>query len=150
MARRRREPPAVREAQSIKRRCVVLKRISVMLAVLLLLAALPDRAGAQTYTLRWADEFDGAAGSAPDQAKWGYDIGGNGWGNNELETYTSRTQNAFLDGDGHLIIKLIKETLTGPDGIRRDYTSARLLTRGKFTQRYGRIEARVRVPFGPG
>ena len=107
-------------------------------------------AGAQSYTLRWADEFDGAAGTVPDQAKWNYDVGGNGWGNNELETYTRRSDNAFLDGDGHLIIKLIKETFTGQDGIRRDYTSARLLTKDKFTQRYGRIEARIKVPFGQG
>ena len=128
----------------------MLKRIHVMLAVLFLLTALSDRAGAQTYTLRWADEFDGAAGSAPDQSKWNYDIGGNGWGNNELETYTRRTENAFLDGDGHLIIKLIQETLRGPDGIKRNYTSARLLTKGKFTQRYGRFEARIKLPFGQG
>jgi beta-glucanase (GH16 family) len=128
----------------------VLKRIYLMVAVLFVLAALSDRAGAQTYTLRWADEFDGAAGSAPDQSKWNYDIGGNGWGNNELETYTRRTENAFLDGDGHLVIKLIKETLKGPDGIKRNYTSARLLTKGKFTQRYGRFEARLKVPFGQG
>ena len=107
-------------------------------------------AGAQSYTVRWADEFDGAAGSVPDPAKWNYDLGGNGWGNNELETYTNRTDNAFLDGAGHLVIKLIKETFTGQDGIRREYTSARLLTREKFTQRYGRIEARIKVPFGQG
>jgi beta-glucanase (GH16 family) len=130
---------------------VVMKRITVLLFMLGLMMALQGSAAAQSpYTLRWADEFDGAAGSAPDQSKWGYDIGGNGWGNNELETYTSRTENAFLDGDGRLVIRLIKETLRGPDGIRRDYTSARLLTRGKFTQRYGRIEARLRVPFGQG
>jgi beta-glucanase (GH16 family) len=128
----------------------VVKRIYSIISILVLLAALSNSAGAQTYTLRWADEFDGAAGSAPDQAKWNYDIGGNGWGNNELETYTRRTENAFLDGDGHLVIKLIKETLSGPDGIKRDYTSARLLTRGKFTQRYGRFEARLKLPFGQG
>jgi beta-glucanase (GH16 family) len=107
-------------------------------------------ASAQSYTLRWADEFDGEAGSVPDQLKWNYDVGGNGWGNNELETYTRRSDNAFLDGKGHLVIKLIKETLTGQDGIRREYTSARLLTKDKFTQRYGRIEARLKVPFGQG
>ena len=127
-----------------------MKRIYVLLFILGLMIVLQGSAVAQTPTPRWADEFDGPAGSAPDPTKWGYDIGGGGWGNNELETYTSRTQNAFLDGEGHLVIKLIKETLTGPDGIRRDYTSARLLTKGKFTQRYGRIEARLKVPFGQG
>jgi beta-glucanase (GH16 family) len=128
----------------------MLKRIYWIAFLLLLLAAAYGSAGAQTYTLRWADEFDGAAGNAPDQTKWNYDIGGNGWGNNELETYTRRPENVFLDGDGHLVIKVIKETLKGSDGIKRDYTSARLLTRDKFTQRYGRIEARLRVPFGQG
>jgi beta-glucanase (GH16 family) len=107
-------------------------------------------ASADSYLLRWADEFDGEAGSVPDQSKWNYDVGGNGWGNNELETYTRRSDNAFLDGNGHLVIKLIKETFTGQDGIRREYTSARILTKDKFTQRYGRIEARIKVPFGQG
>jgi beta-glucanase (GH16 family) len=127
-----------------------LKPICLIISILVLLSATSASAGAQTYTLRWADEFDGPAGNVPDQAKWNYDIGGNGWGNNELETYTRRSDNAFLDGDGHLIIKVIKETLTGPDGIKRDYTSSRLLTKGKFTQRYGRLEARIKLPFGQG
>jgi len=128
----------------------LLKPICLIISILVLLSATSASAGAQTYTLRWADEFDGPAGNVPDQAKWNYDIGGNGWGNNELETYTRRSDNAFLDGDGHLIIRVVKETLTGPDGIKRDYTSARLLTKGKFTQRYGRLEARIKLPFGQG
>jgi beta-glucanase (GH16 family) len=122
----------------------------LVISILVLLASTSAGASAQTYALRWSDEFDGLAGSLPDQAKWNYDVGGNGWGNNELETYTRRSDNAFLDGDGHLVIKLIKETFTGSDGIRREYTSARLLTKGKFTQRYGRFEARLKVPFGQG
>lgn len=128
----------------------MLKRICLITAVFVLLITAQAGASAQTYTLRWADEFDGTAGSAPNQAKWNYDIGGNGWGNNELQTYTSRADNAFLDGNGNLVIKVIKEKFRGSDGIRRDYTSARLLTKGKFTQRYGRFEARVKVPFGQG
>jgi beta-glucanase (GH16 family) len=128
----------------------VLKLIWSATFIVLLLLAVSSVASAQTYTLRWADEFDGPAGTSPNQAKWNYDIGGNGWGNNELQTYTRRNDNASLDGDGHLIIKVIKETFTGADGIRRDYTSARLLTKGKFTQRYGRFEARVKLPLGQG
>ena len=126
----------------------MVKLVSFLVLIAVLMNA--GSVGAQSYTLRWADEFEGAAGGVPDQAKWNYDVGGNGWGNNELETYTRRSDNAFLDGDGHLVIKLIKETFTGQDGIRRDYTSARLLTKDKFTQRYGRIEARIKVPFGQG
>ena len=101
------------------------------------------------WSLVWSDEFDGPSGSAVDSSKWSFDIGGNGWGNNELETYTSRTANADLEG-GMLVIKALKETFTGTDNIRRDYTSARLLTRNKFSQAYGRFEARIKIPYGQG
>jgi beta-glucanase (GH16 family) len=99
--------------------------------------------------LVWSDEFDGPNGSAVDPTKWGFDIGGNGWGNNELETYTSRTENASREG-GMLVIRALKETYTGSDNRTRDYTSARLLTKNKFSQAYGRIEARIKVPYGQG
>jgi beta-glucanase (GH16 family) len=113
--------------------------------------ALSATAIAQKDRLLWADEFDGATGSSPDAAKWDFDIGvgQNGWGNNELEYYTNRPQNAFLDGDGHLVIKAIKETFTS-GSVTRNYTSARLVTRGKFEQAYGRFEARIKLPFGQG
>jgi beta-glucanase (GH16 family) len=101
------------------------------------------------WKLVWSDEFDGPNGSPVDSTKWGFDTGGGGWGNNELETYTSRTENASREG-GMLVIKAIKETFRGSDNITRDYTSARLLTRNKFTQAYGRIEARIKVPYGQG
>jgi beta-glucanase (GH16 family) len=116
-----------------------------------LFLALSTATVAQKDKLLWTDEFDGPAGSLPDSARWGFDVGvgQNGWGNNELEYYTDRMQNAFLDGEGHLIIKAIKETFTG-GGVTRNYTSARLVTRGKFEQTYGRFEARIKVPFGQG
>jgi len=108
----------------------------------------------QNLTLAWADEFDGPAGTAPDPAKWGYDLGigpgRDGWGNQELQTYTNRTANAYLDGEGHLVIKAIRENFTGADGFARAYTSARLITKGKTEPTYGRIEARIKVPFGQG
>jgi beta-glucanase (GH16 family) len=97
----------------------------------------------------WSDEFDGPNGSAVDSKKWSFDVGGKGWGNNELETYTSRTANANLEG-GRLAIKALKETFTGADKITRNYTSARLLTKNKFTQVYGRFEARIKIPYGQG
>jgi beta-glucanase (GH16 family) len=84
-----------------------------------------------------------------DSAKWSFETGGGGWGNNELETYTSRTANAELQ-DGALVIRVLKEPLTGSDNITRNYTSARLVTRNKFTQTYGRFEARLKVPYGQG
>lgn len=101
------------------------------------------------WKLAWSDEFNGPDGSAVDSTKWSFDVGGKGWGNNELETYTSRTTNAHVEG-GSLVIKAMKETLTGSDNITRDYTSARLLTKRKFSQAYGRFEARIKIPFGQG
>ncbi len=124
--------------------------LAAIFAFILLPIASSSNRSAQTWTLVWSDEFDGAAGSAPNSARWGYDTGGGGWGNRELETYTNRVQNAALDGDGNLVIKVIRETFTGQDRITRDYTSARLLTKGKFEQRYGRVEARLKLPFGQG
>jgi beta-glucanase (GH16 family) len=120
------------------------------LAALLTLRPYGNAASLQTPTLTWSDEFDGPAGSEPNPTNWGYDIGGGGWGNNELQSYTNRRQNSFLDGEGNLVIKALRETFTGSDGITRDYTSARLLTKGKFNQAYGRFEARLKLPIGQG
>jgi beta-glucanase (GH16 family) len=101
------------------------------------------------WSLTWSDEFNGPIGSTVDSAKWSFDIGGGGWGNDELESYTNRTANAKLQ-HGALVIRALKETFTGPDNITRNYTSARLLTRNKFEQTYGRFEARIQVPYGQG
>lgn len=98
------------------------------------------------WTLTWSDDFDGAT---PDPTKWTLETGGNGWGNHELEYYTTRAQNAMIQ-DGNLVITAIKETLKGSDGISRDYTSARLKTAAHFTQTYGRFEARIKIPRGKG
>lgn len=102
-----------------------------------------------TWVLSWSDEFAGANGSAPDSSKWAYDLGGGGWGNNELETYTARTQNAQIQ-DGNLVIAALQETYTGSDGIPRNFTSARLKTQGLFSQANGRFEARIKIPYGQG
>ena len=101
------------------------------------------------WSLVWDDEFNAPDGTGIDTTKWTAETGGNGWGNNELETYTSRTQNASIS-NGTLVIKATKEDFTGTDGILRHYTSARLKTQAKFEQAYGRFEARVKVPFGQG
>ena len=105
-----------------------------------------------SYKLSWNDDFNGADGSSPDASKWTYDtgVGGNGWGNNELETYTNRTKNAQILG-GNLVITAVKETYADPsDGVTRNYTSARLKTQGLFSQAYGRFEARIKIPAGQG
>ena len=101
------------------------------------------------WRLSWSDEFDGPDNSAPDPSRWVYDIGGHGWGNAELETYTDRRENAFLRG-GMLVIRAMKEDYRGPDGIPRPYTSARVKTQGVFAQTHGKFEARIRLPSGQG
>ena len=101
------------------------------------------------FMLVWSDEFSAANGSLPDSSKWIMETGGNGWGNNELETYTNRAQNAHVQ-DGNLVITANKETFTGSDGITRQYTSARLKTAGLFEQKYGRFEARIKITQGQG
>jgi beta-glucanase (GH16 family) len=101
------------------------------------------------YKLVWSDDFGGADGTSPDSSRWAYDIGGSGWGNNELEYYTNRTQNAQIKS-GNLVITTQKETYTGADGVTRNYTSARLKTEGLFSQTYGRFEARIKIPAGQG
>jgi len=101
------------------------------------------------WSLVWADEFDQPDGSAPDPTRWTYEVGGGGWGNQELESYTSRTRNARVQA-GDLIIEAYKEAYTGSDGIQRNYTSARLKTQGLASWTYGRFEARIQIPRGQG
>jgi beta-glucanase (GH16 family) len=101
----------------------------------------------RNWQLTWSDEFDGPAGQSPDAAKWTFDIGtgSNGWGNQELQYYTNRPENASLDGQGNLVITARRETFSGSP-----FTSARLKTQGLFEQAYGRFEARLKTPYGPG
>jgi beta-glucanase (GH16 family) len=112
-------------------------------------SAPPPPPPSSSYVLSWSDDFSGANGSSPDSSKWVMETGGGGWGNNELETYTSRPENAKIQ-DGNLVITAIQENFTGTDGISRPYTSARMKTAGKFDQKYGRFEARIKMPAGQG
>ena len=93
------------------------------------------------YRLVWADEFDGAA---LDESVWGYNIGGSGWGNNEKQYYTSRPENIRVQ-NGMLEIEARKEQYQN-----NDYTSARIMSKGKKTFTYGRIESRIKFPGGGG
>jgi len=125
------------------------------LAVILLVSAYAlgqtkaPQAVTPEWKLVWNDEFNGPDGSAVDSSKWVSETGGGGWGNDELESYTARPQNAYLH-DGKLVIKVVEEKYTGADGVSRNYTSARLKTQGKFSQTYGRFEARIKIPRGQG
>ena len=103
----------------------------------------------KSWVLVWSDEFNGADGASPDPAKWTYDLGGKGWGNNELESYTNRPVNVQQKG-GDLVITAQKENYTGSDGVARNYTSARIKTEGLYDVQYGRLEARIKIPYGQG
>jgi beta-glucanase (GH16 family) len=102
-----------------------------------------------SWVLTWSDEFDGPDGSAPDAKKWTTETGGGGWGNSELEYYTARRMNSRVE-KGNLVIEALREKFTGPDGATREYTSARLKTGKLFAQKYGKFEARIRIPKGQG
>lgn len=100
-------------------------------------------------TIIWDDDFD--VDGSPDPDLWSYDIGTGveifgqpGWGNNEQQYYTDRPENIRVEG-GMLHITARKESFEGSN-----YTSAKILTRGKFERTYGRYEARIMLPFGQG
>jgi len=94
------------------------------------------------YTLAWSDEF---TGNTINTNNWGFESGNNnGWGNNELENYTNRTQNAFVS-QGNLIIEARQEAYGG-----NNYTSARMITEGKQSFKYGRVDIRAKTPAGKG
>ena len=90
----------------------------------------------------WAEEFNYTG--APDPNNWYYDLGGSGWGNNELQNYTNSTSNAMVEG-GNLTITARKETSGS-----RNYSSARLLSKNMGDFLYGRIEVRAKLPAGKG
>ena len=99
-----------------------------------------DRAG---WVIAWHDEFDG---SELDLKNWTFDIGGGGWGNQEWEAYTDRPENVRVQ-DGMLVIEAREE----PELIAgRNYSSARIKTQGLHAWQYGRIEARIKLPYGQG
>lgn len=108
-----------------------------------------ERSGIQkldqrSWQLVWSDEFNDAKGSSPDATKWNFDIGqgDNGWGNAELQSYSSDTSNISTDGNGNLVITALN--------LGSSFTSARINSQGLFSQKYGRFEARIKTPYGPG
>jgi beta-glucanase (GH16 family) len=121
--------------------------MKVPLALLALVAAVACAAEGEPPPWRpvFSDDFEGPAGARPDPAIWSFDVGGHGWGNQELQFYTDRPENAALDGQGALVINARREPWQG-----REYTSARLTTRGTVEPTYGRFEARLELPVGKG
>ncbi len=111
----------------------------------------PELAGG--WKLAWNDEFDSPAGSSPVDTRWTYDLGGQGWGNQEWEYYTKDPGNVATDGKGLLVITA--KPADPADGQKCwygacSYTSARILTKGKYEFTYGRVEARLKLPYGQG
>lgn len=103
----------------------------------------PGKQAEPVMKLVWSDEFDYTG--LPDSSRWIYDVGGGGWGNNELQFYTSkRLENARVE-NGILTIEARAEKMEN-----RGYTSARLLTKGKGDWKHARIEVRARLPRGRG
>jgi beta-glucanase (GH16 family) len=127
---------------------------TVQLIAAIAVAAATVPAHAQTWNLIWSDEFNGAAGTFPDSTRWGYDVGNNGgWGNGESEFYcaagssaapcSSANPNAFMNGSGSLVIRARRDSAG-------TWTSTRMLTSGKFTVQFGRIEARMKLVAASG
>jgi beta-glucanase (GH16 family) len=100
----------------------------------------------RNWQLVWSDEFNDAAGAQPDASKWTYDLGNgpgqDGWGNQELQVYTNNPENVSMDGAGNLVLTALRNG--------GSFTSARIKTQGLFAQQYGRFEARLKTPYGPG
>jgi beta-glucanase (GH16 family) len=125
-------------------------KLARIVANLILIAGLISTkqafAASTQWNIVWSDEFTQADGSSPDSTKWGYDIGNgsSGWGNLQLEYDTARTNNARIVG-GQLVIEADQESFGG-----KNYTSARMLTKGKWSWAYGRMEARIKIPRGQG
>lgn len=134
-----------------------------MIAALLLAAAAaaapaPAPTSSDGYRLVWSDEFNGRT---IDRKKWDFDVDCAGGGNAERQCYTARPENASVR-NGLLIITARRERWSGratmagqengapPSTTNKEYTSARMVTRGRAAWRYGRVEVRARLPLGQG
>jgi beta-glucanase (GH16 family) len=123
------------------------------------MAATTAEVAPEDWVLVWSDEFDGPAGTPPNRNVWKHELGDGalneivGWGNSEFQYYSNSTENSSLDGNGNLVIRL-QDTPADTDLVcwygPCEYTSARLITQDQLDFEYGRIEARVQVPDGPG
>ncbi|MBO6828616.1 MAG: family 16 glycosylhydrolase [Allomuricauda sp.] len=124
---------------------VFFKYTLLVFAIALLGCETDDQQTVARFTeLTLSEEFD--TDGQPNPSIWGYEIGTgeNGWGNQELQYYTDRSDNVTVQ-NGVLLITAREESFEGSA-----YTSARLITKDKFEQRYGRFEARIRLPYGQG
>jgi beta-glucanase (GH16 family) len=105
--------------------------------------SMSDPVAAKQWKLVWSDEFN--YNGLPDDNKWGYDVGGHGWGNKELQYYTERRKENARVENGNLIIEARQDGFQG-----NLYTSARLVSKNKGDWTYGRFEVRAKLPSGRG
>ncbi len=119
------------------------KKLPFFLILIMLSTIVTGQKSFSTWKLIWQDEFNYSG--LPDSTKWNYDTGGDGWGNNELQFYTGKKLSNARVEKGRLIIDARKEILDG-----KNYSSARLVTKGKGDWKYGRIEVRAKLPGGRG
>jgi beta-glucanase (GH16 family) len=138
---------AIAQRRSVRSRVLACCLIAILLgAAWAVMHATGDPSGHARATeisapgLVWDDEFSGPAGSRPDPARWEIETGSR---DGTLQQYTASPRNVSLDGHGHLVITAQR---TGAGG----YTSGEIQTSGGFQTEYGRIEARIKLPSGPG
>jgi hypothetical protein len=101
--------------------------------------------GGTPMTLIWSDEFEGSANTGVDATKWSYVTWDPGQVNNEAQKYTSRLQNVFQDGSGHLVLRGLNTPYAG-----NMYTSGRIESNGHFSFKFGRVEVSAKLPAGIG
>lgn len=111
--------------------------------ILILISLFSGKTYAQCYELIWSDEFNYTG--FPNSEFWTFEEGGGGWGNNEIQYYKAEDADNSWVENGVLTITAINESFGD-----RDYTSARLITQEKFNFRYGKIEARIKLPYSQG
>jgi beta-glucanase (GH16 family) len=144
------------------------RQLGIALTVLLTLALVvnpsADAASKKTLKLLWSDEFNSKKGAKPSAKNWVYEIGGGGWGNSERQYYTDSLSNIATDGQGKLVITANRISTASMDSVGTDpatelmlyrcsecqFSSARIKTARKLAFKYGRIEARMKMPQGVG
>lgn len=146
----------------------VLRQSSLALAAVLALSLIvnpgADAAAKKNLKLLWSEEFNSKKGTKPSAKNWAHDIGGGGWGNSERQYYTDKTSNIATDGDGKLVFTAKRISTTSLDQVGTEpdteailnrcwecqFTSARIKTAKKLSFKYGRVEARMKMPIGVG
>lgn len=119
--------------------------IRTLLPLILIAASLPCHAAPDGWKLVWSDEFDG---KEIDWTKWAVEENGHGGGNGEMQFYADRPENLRIE-NGALVIEARKEKFNAA-GVEKDYSSGRMRTKRRASWKYGRFEARAKLPTGRG